>query len=113
MSTPRRVIPLAPPSDSVLSPNDSHSELVPQASTPPMAAMTNPAGTGEDPVWLERAARGIFCLMWVVPLDVLGRGMLYAIAVGLSRRPIDLILLRLPFSLTAAVFLLCAAWLLT
>jgi hypothetical protein len=43
--------------------------------TAPLPAVTVEAtgAMAEDPRWLERVGRGVFCLLWLVPVDALGR----------------------------------------
>jgi len=64
----------------------------------------------EDPRWLERVARGTFCLMWLVPLDALARLLFPVLLLELQLAYNDSTALfwwRLVFAGTAAVFSVC------
>lgn len=86
------------------------------AAVPAIKVDTPAAAVAEDPRWLERVARGTFCLMWLVPLDALARLLFPVLLLELRlayNDPPALFWSRLVVAGTAAVFAVCGGYLLS
>lgn len=86
------------------------------AVTAPLPAMAVEAmpRLAEDPRWLERVARGVFCLMWLVPVDALGRLLFPVMTLNWSWRDLGWVFwIRLLAALSAAAFAACGGYFLS